>query len=100
MKHLLAIADLTRLEIHGPAEELEKLKAPLAHLTGDDRGRHLGHRLEGLRRRAGADQVAIAVGVVDSTHRRPVFVLEVARWEAADSDRVSVRPVCERIAGL
>ena len=26
------IADLARLEIHGPAEELEKLKGPLAHL--------------------------------------------------------------------
>jgi hypothetical protein len=29
----LTISDLTRLEIHGPAEELEKLKAPLAHLN-------------------------------------------------------------------
>lgn len=29
----LTIADLTRLEIHGPAEELEKLKTPLAHLN-------------------------------------------------------------------
>ena len=29
----LTIADLKRLEIHGPAEELEKLKAPLAHLN-------------------------------------------------------------------
>ena len=29
----LTIADLTRLEIHGPAEELEKLKAPVAHLN-------------------------------------------------------------------
>ena len=28
----LAIADLTRLEFHGPAAELEKLKGPLAHL--------------------------------------------------------------------
>lgn len=26
------IADLTRLELHGPAQELEKLKRPLAHL--------------------------------------------------------------------
>ncbi|MEY2560175.1 MAG: hypothetical protein QOG51_590 [Verrucomicrobiota bacterium] len=26
------IADLTRLEIHGPAEELDKLRGPLAHL--------------------------------------------------------------------
>ncbi len=26
------IADLVRLEIHGPAEELAKLKGPLAHL--------------------------------------------------------------------
>jgi len=26
------IADLTRLEVHGPASELEKLRVPLAHL--------------------------------------------------------------------
>lgn len=26
------IADLARLEIHGPAEELDKLRGPLAHL--------------------------------------------------------------------
>lgn len=29
----LKIADLTRLEFHGPAEEIEKLKTPLAHLN-------------------------------------------------------------------
>ena len=29
----LKIADLTRLEVHGPAAELEKLKKPLAHLS-------------------------------------------------------------------
>jgi quinol monooxygenase YgiN len=28
----LKIADLTRLEIHGPDEELDKLRRPLAHL--------------------------------------------------------------------
>lgn len=28
----LKIADLTRLEVHGPATELEKLRKPLAHL--------------------------------------------------------------------
>lgn len=28
----LKIADLIRLEVHGPAAELDKLKAPLAHL--------------------------------------------------------------------
>ena len=28
----LKIADLTRLEVHGPAAELEKLRKPLAHL--------------------------------------------------------------------
>ena len=28
----LQIADLVRIEVHGPAEELEKLKGPLAHL--------------------------------------------------------------------
>ncbi len=26
------MADLTGVEVHGPPEELEKLKAPLAHL--------------------------------------------------------------------
>ena len=30
---LLKIANLTRLEIHGPPTELEKLKEPLAHLN-------------------------------------------------------------------
>ena len=29
----LKISELTRLEVHGPAEELEKLKVPLAHLN-------------------------------------------------------------------
>jgi hypothetical protein len=31
----LKIADLIRLEVHGPAAELEKLKAPLEHLKPD-----------------------------------------------------------------
>jgi len=30
---MLKIADLTRMEVHGPAAELEKLKQPLAHLN-------------------------------------------------------------------
>jgi hypothetical protein len=30
---MLTIADLTRIEAHGPATELEKLKKPLAHLN-------------------------------------------------------------------
>jgi quinol monooxygenase YgiN len=29
----LKIADLIRVELHGPANELDKLKAPLAHLN-------------------------------------------------------------------
>ena len=29
---MLKVADLTRLEVHGPAAELEKLKGPLAQL--------------------------------------------------------------------
>jgi len=29
----LKIADLTRVEVHGPAKELDKLKGPLAHLN-------------------------------------------------------------------
>ena len=29
----LKIADLTRIELHGPAEELEKLKAPFADMN-------------------------------------------------------------------
>jgi hypothetical protein len=31
----LKIADLIRLEVHGPAAELEKLRKPLAHLKPD-----------------------------------------------------------------
>ena len=29
----LKIADLTRVEVHGPATELDKLRGPLAHLN-------------------------------------------------------------------
>src|SRR5204863_10050622 len=32
LAHAMTIADLIRLEVHGPAAELEKLKEPLAHL--------------------------------------------------------------------
>jgi hypothetical protein len=33
LAEMLTIADLTRVEVHGPATELEKLKQPLAHLN-------------------------------------------------------------------
>jgi quinol monooxygenase YgiN len=33
LAEMLKSADLTRIEVHGPAAELEKLKKPLAHLT-------------------------------------------------------------------
>ncbi len=33
LKEALKIADLTRVEVHGPAAELAKLKEPLAHLS-------------------------------------------------------------------
>ena len=33
LAEMLKIADLTRFEVHGPANELEKLKKPLAHLN-------------------------------------------------------------------
>jgi quinol monooxygenase YgiN len=33
LSEMLKVADLIRIEVHGPAEELEKLKAPLAHLN-------------------------------------------------------------------
>jgi quinol monooxygenase YgiN len=33
LKQLLSIAELTRLEVHGPTGELEKLRAPLADLN-------------------------------------------------------------------
>ena len=32
LAEMLTMADLTRVEVHGPATELEKLKQPLAHL--------------------------------------------------------------------
>jgi quinol monooxygenase YgiN len=31
LAEMLKIADLTRVEVHGPAEELDKLRGPLAH---------------------------------------------------------------------
>lgn len=33
LAEMLTIADLTGVEVHGPAAELEKLKKPLAHLN-------------------------------------------------------------------
>ena len=33
LAEMLKMADLTRVEVHGPAAELEKLKKPLAHLN-------------------------------------------------------------------
>ena len=33
VKEAMKIADLTRVELHGPARELEKLKKPLAELN-------------------------------------------------------------------
>ncbi len=33
LAEMLTMADLTRVELHGPASELEKLKKPLAHLN-------------------------------------------------------------------
>jgi quinol monooxygenase YgiN len=33
LSEMRQVADLIRVEVHGPAEELEKLKEPLAHLN-------------------------------------------------------------------
>src|SRR5216683_1708284 len=33
LAEMLTMSNLTRVEVHGPAQELEKLKAPLAHLN-------------------------------------------------------------------
>ena len=33
LAEMVTMADLIRVELHGPAEELEKLKGPLAHLN-------------------------------------------------------------------
>jgi len=33
LAEMLTMADLNRVEVHGPAAELEKLKEPLAHLN-------------------------------------------------------------------
>jgi hypothetical protein len=33
LERFLGVADLARLEVHGPAEELEQLKGPLGHLN-------------------------------------------------------------------
>ena len=33
LSQMLKVADLIRIEVHGPADELEKLKAPMAHLN-------------------------------------------------------------------
>lgn len=33
LAEVMKMADLTRIEVHGPAAELDKLKKPLAHLN-------------------------------------------------------------------
>ena len=33
LAEMLTMADLTRVEVHGPAAEVEKLRQPLAHLN-------------------------------------------------------------------
>jgi quinol monooxygenase YgiN len=33
LRQMLTMADITRVEVHGPAEELDKLRGPLAHLN-------------------------------------------------------------------
>jgi quinol monooxygenase YgiN len=33
LKEVLTMSDLTRVEVHGPTAELDKLKEPLAHLN-------------------------------------------------------------------
>ncbi len=33
LAEMLTVADFTRVEVHGPAEELDKLRGPLAHLN-------------------------------------------------------------------
>ena len=33
LAEMLKVADLTRVELHGPADDLEKLKRPLAHMN-------------------------------------------------------------------
>jgi len=33
LSEMLKVADLIRIEVHGPAEELEKLKTPMSRLN-------------------------------------------------------------------
>ena len=35
LDEMLTVSDLTRLEFHGPAEEIEALRGPLAHLNAE-----------------------------------------------------------------
>jgi quinol monooxygenase YgiN len=35
LAEMLTVSDLMRLEFHGPAEELDKLRGPLAHLNAE-----------------------------------------------------------------
>ena len=46
----LKIADLTRVEVHGPAKELDKLKGPLAHLNPAWFAVELEQKLRGIDR--------------------------------------------------
>src|SRR5690606_27275916 len=58
---------------------------------------------EGLCRRAGADEIAVAVGLSYATHRRPVLrVDEAAQRVDGDLARVRMRPVADgdRLRGV
>ena len=35
LAEMLSLSDLTRLEFHGPAEEIDQLRGPLAHLNAN-----------------------------------------------------------------
>lgn len=35
LEEMLTVSDLTRLEFHGPAEEIDKLRGPLGHLNAE-----------------------------------------------------------------
>src|SRR3546814_21101209 len=57
------------------------------------------------KRRAGADEIAVAIAVVDAVDRRPVFVGGRARREATFAARIGaapllVRRVVDRMRGM
>ena len=90
------------LKVADPASQLAmsgwQAGKPATLTVKSGRGGLFGRVLIAFDRRAGANQIAVAIHVVDPADRWPVFVdSECSGWETALFARVFPRPVCNQI---